>query len=72
MPLEFKRLADRTLYALQLALEQNDLEVAELLGHALEKALTRMSGGKDFVERRDFDAEYAAAMQGLSDLRARL
>lgn len=71
MPLEFKRLADRTLYALQLALEQNDLEVADMLGHALEKSLTRLAGGKDFTERRDFNTEYEIAMQALSDLRAR-
>lgn len=71
MSLEFKRLADRILYALQLALEQDDLEIAEILGHALEKALTRMAGGADFVERRDFDDQCASAMQALSDLRAR-
>jgi hypothetical protein len=71
MALELKRLADRILYAQQLALEQNDLEVAEMLNAALEKALTRLSGGKDFTERRDFSAEYAAAMIKLSDLRSR-
>ena len=71
MSLEMKRLADRVLYALQSALEQNDLEIAEILNHALEKALTRLSGGKDFVERRELDAQYADAMNRLSDLRHR-
>ena len=71
MPLELKRLADRILYAQQLALEQNDLELSEMLNHALEKALTRLSGGDDFTERREFSSEYETAMLKLSDMRKR-
>ena len=71
MSQEFKRLADQVLNALNCALEQQDLEIAELLGHALEKSLTRLSGGKDFVERRDFTAEYSTALQKLHDLRSK-
>lgn len=69
MVMEFKRLSDRILYALQLALEQKDLEICEILNHALEKSLTRKAGGKGFVERRDFTAEYDAAMKKLHILR---
>lgn len=72
MPMEFKRLSDRILYALQLALEQKDLVVAETLNNALEESLTRKTGGKGFVERRDFTAEYNAAMAKLNELRTHI
>ncbi len=71
MTLEFKRLSDRVLYALQLALEQKDLQIAEELSHALEDTLTRKSGGAGFRERREVGALYDAAMQKLHDLRER-
>lgn len=48
------RLSDRILYALELAIEQKDLTLAEQLSNALELSLTRDTGGKAFVERRDF------------------
>ncbi len=70
--MEFKRLSDRILFAMQLALEQKDLDVSEHLNDALEKSLTRKTGGKGFVERRDFTAEYDAAMQKLHDLRTKI
>jgi hypothetical protein len=69
MAMEFKRLSDRILYALQLALEQKDLTVCEQLNMALESSLTRKAGGKGFVERRDFTAEYNAAQAKLVALR---
>lgn len=72
MAMEFKRLSDRILYALQLALEQKDLKIAEHLNDALETSLTRKTGGRGFVERRDFTAEYDAAMQKLHDLRTKI
>lgn len=71
MALEFKRLSDRVLYALQLSLEQKDLQISEILNHALEESLTRKAGGKGFVERREFTAEYDAAMDLLKNLRER-
>lgn len=71
MALEFKRLSDRILYALQLAIEQKDLPVSELLNKALEESLTRKTGGKGFVERREFTAEYDIVMKLLNDLRTR-
>ncbi len=72
MAMEFKRLSDRILYALQLALEQKDLPICEHLNRALEESLTRKSGGKGFVERREFTAEYDAAMLKLHDLRTKI
>lgn len=71
MAMEFKRLSDRILYALQLSLEQKDLPISETLNKALEESLTRLAGGKGFVERRDFTAEYDAAMLKLNDLRTK-
>ena len=71
MALQFKRLSDRILYALQLSLEQSDLSVSEHLNHALEESLTRKTGGKGFVERRDFTAEYDVVMKKLNDLRTK-
>ena len=70
MTMEFKRLSDRILYALQLALEQRDLDVAEELSLALEDTLTRLSGGQGFTERREVGAVYDAAMKKLHDLRS--
>ncbi|MCB1537701.1 MAG: hypothetical protein H6865_05140 [Rhodospirillales bacterium] len=67
--MEFKRLSDRVLYALQLSLEQNDLVVSERLARALEIALTRTPDGHRYVERRDFTTDYDAAMKTLDKLR---
>lgn len=72
MALEFKRLSDRILYALQLAIEQKDLQVSEHLNLALEESLTRKAGGKGFVERREFTAEYDLVMEKLHDLRTKI
>lgn len=51
------RLSDRVFYALKLAVEQKDAKVAEALVHVMELAMTRNSGGGEFVERRDFPKE---------------
>lgn len=72
MAMQFKRLSDRILYALQLALEQKDLKICEALNTALESSLTRKAGGKGFVERREFTAEYDAAMEKLNELRTKI
>ena len=72
MAMQFKRLSDRILYALQLALEQKDLKICETLNTALESSLTRKAGGKTFVERREFTVEYDAAMEKLNDLRTKI
>ncbi len=67
--MEFKRLSDRILYALQLALEQQDLVAAERLNKALETSLTRKIDGKGFVNRRDFTLDYENAIRDLETLR---
>ena len=66
---EFIRLSDRILEALNLALDQDDLKISEHLTQALELAMTRNTGGGDFVERRDYPAEMADAMDRLYALR---
>lgn len=63
------RLSDRILYALQLSLEQKDLAISEMLVRALEMAMTRHTGGGEFVERRDYPQEIEDAMQELTILR---
>ncbi len=64
-----KRLADRILAALQLAIEQKDKGQAEILLNALQIALTKDSGGKDFVERRDLSDAIIEAMDAVDVLR---
>ncbi len=64
------RLSDRILSALELALEQDDVKIAELLTHALEQAMTRNTGGGEFIERRDYPPEIEKAMDKLFSLRS--
>ena len=64
-----ERLADRILIALQMAIIQQDFTIAEILGNALEMALTRGSGGKDFVERRDLSEDIQKALGDVENLR---
>lgn len=64
-----ERLADRILVALKLALEQKDTQISDLLGRALEMAMTRGAGGKDFVERREFTDEVEETLTSLEKLR---
>lgn len=63
------RLSDRILYALQLAVEQEDLPIAETLLNALEMSMTRNTGGGEFVERRDYPAEIEDAIERLRSMR---
>jgi len=63
------RLSDRILFALELALEQNDAIISETLTRALEMSMTRNTGGGEFIERRDYPPEMELAMQKLSELR---
>ena len=58
MSLEYKRLSDRILFALELAVEQDDITIADDLVNAMEKSITRAAGGKDFKERRELAPEY--------------
>ena len=63
------RLSDRILSSLELALEQDDYKLSELLTRALELAMTRNTGGGEFIERRDYPPEIESAMSKLHDLR---
>ncbi len=63
------RLSDRILSALELSLEQDDIKISELLTRALELAMTRNTGGGEFIERRDYPPEIEEAMSRLYDLR---
>ena len=63
------RLSDRIISSLQLALAQKDLKIAELLTRALEHAMTRNTGGGEFIERRDYPPEIEDAMDKLYELR---
>lgn len=69
MDKELIRLSDRILSALDLALEQEDVKISELLTRALEHAMTRNTGGGEFVERRDYPPEIEEAMSKLNALR---
>lgn len=69
MALEYKRLSDRILFAFELAVEQEDLDIAEALMKALDKAITRSSGGKEFVERRELAPEYQVAIAQFEELK---
>lgn len=64
------RLSDRILFALELALEQSDLETAEMLTRALEMSVTRNSGGGEFVERREYPKAVDDILQKLRVLKA--
>lgn len=65
----FSRLSDRILDALELAISQKDVAIAETLSRALDLAMTRNAGGKDFVERRTFSGDVEKAIDALEALR---
>ncbi len=52
--LEKLRLSDRILTALELAVEQEDAQIGEILHKALDLSMTRNTGGGEFIERRDY------------------
>jgi hypothetical protein len=70
MALEYKRLSDRILFALELAVEQDDLSIADHLVSAMEQAITRATGGEGFVERRELAPEYDAVLSQYDELKA--
>lgn len=65
------RLSDRILFALDLALEQEDLEIAEILNRAMELSMTRHTGGGEFVERRDYPSAVETTLENLRTLKKR-
>jgi hypothetical protein len=66
---KYERLSDAVLNAMRLAVEQKDLAISDLLSLALDRAMTRGAGGKDFVERREFTDEVESVLQKLAELR---
>lgn len=66
---EKKRLSDHILDALELSLEQEDLQISELLTQALELSMTRNAGGGEFIERRDYSEDLLKAVERLQALR---
>ncbi len=64
-----ERLSDRILFALELALEQEDVEIGEKLLLALDMSMTRNTGGGEFVERRDYPQRIEEAINKLMDLK---
>lgn len=67
----FIRLSDRILFALEMALDQEDTELADSLAKALELAMTRNTGGGEFIERRDYPPEIEAALDKLDALKSK-
>ncbi len=65
------RISDRILFALELALEQHDLELAETLNSALEISMTRNTGGGEFVERRDYPKAVESLLNNLRALKGK-
>ena len=65
------RLSDRILFALEMAIEQKDLELAESLNNALELSMTRNAGGGEFIERRDYPRQIEEAMSSLRQLKGK-
>lgn len=66
---EHARLSDKILEALKLSIEQEDIQIAESLNSALEMAMTRNSGGGEFIERRDYPQEVEDALTKLRALK---
>lgn len=66
---KYNRLSDRILPALQLAIEQKDLAISDLLRRAMEMSMTRGAGGADFIERRSFSEEVDRIMKGYNELK---
>jgi hypothetical protein len=64
-----QRLSDRILYALLLAIEQEDVKTADALARALDLAMTRNSGGGEFVERREYPKYIEDALGRLQSLK---
>lgn len=65
------RLSDRILYSLELALDQEDLQISETLNSALEMSMTRNAGGGEFIERRHYPEAMEDSLERLQKLRDR-
>lgn len=67
--LSIQRLSDRIFFALELAVEQKSIAIADALVNALELSMTRNSGGGEFVERRDYPPEIENVLKKLRELK---
>ncbi|MBL8639444.1 MAG: hypothetical protein JNK24_03715 [Alphaproteobacteria bacterium] len=67
--LNIQRLSDRIFFALELAVEQKSVAIADELVNALELSMTRNSGGGEFVERRDYPPEIESVLKKLRELK---
>ncbi len=66
-----RRLSDRIVTALELAIAQGNLPVAEHLNAALEQSLTHV-GGRDVIDHRDVPEQFFALIEKLDELRRRV
>ncbi len=64
-----RRLSDFIFEALRIALDQKEIEIAEMLTRALEQSMTRCAGGPNFEERRELTEEFEKALVDLQELR---
>lgn len=67
----WQRLSDPILTALDVAIEQQDVVIAEVLVNALELTLTRKTGGADFTEKRDYPPRIDATLEKFHKLKAK-
>lgn len=65
-----ERLSDRIIFALELAIQQKDVETAEILNHALEISMTRHTGGGEFIERRDYPREVEKMVEQIREMKS--
>ncbi len=68
-PPAMSRISDRILYALELALDQEDIVICDVLVRALELAMTRNAGGAEFVELRHYPPEIERALDRLAEIK---
>ncbi|HIF25386.1 MAG TPA: hypothetical protein EYG18_01690 [Micavibrio sp.] len=66
---KYIRLSDRILFALEMALDQKDVDISDNLVRALELAMTRNTGGGEFIERRDYPPEIDDALNRLQAIK---
>jgi hypothetical protein len=64
----FMRISDRLMDAFEEAIDQRELEIAEVLHSALELVMTRRAGPQD-VEKRDIPYDMLDSYEKLEDLR---
>lgn len=68
---KYIRLSDQIVIALQTAVAQEDVGVADALMRALELSMTRKAGGEGFKERREFSSAISDVMDKAGKLRKR-